>query len=174
MTYRAPSPADGVQMETFIPWTLVKRSVRRGVITPLDAPGQFTQEAVQERRERQAAQDTPLMRAVGLAHHWQRLLDVQLATSIGDIAEAEGIHASQVRRLLRFVLWSPMLIECLAANAGTSLEWAVRQSWPGSWDGQMRLLRLKKIGATSAKEQSQSVGIPMCSPAGQLSGLPSR
>ena len=33
-----PSPAGGVQMETFIPWTLVKRGVHREIITRLDAP----------------------------------------------------------------------------------------------------------------------------------------
>ena len=38
VTYQIPSPAGGVQMETFIPWTLVKRGVRREIITPLDAP----------------------------------------------------------------------------------------------------------------------------------------
>ena len=38
VTYQIPSPAGEVQMETFIPWTLVKRGVRREIITPLDAP----------------------------------------------------------------------------------------------------------------------------------------
>ena len=36
VTYPIPSPAGGVQMETFIPWTLVKRGIRREIITPLD------------------------------------------------------------------------------------------------------------------------------------------
>ncbi len=29
ITYQTSSPAGGVQMETFIPWTLVKRGVKR-------------------------------------------------------------------------------------------------------------------------------------------------
>ena len=41
VTYQTPSPAGGVQMETFIPWTLVKRGVKRQVSTPLDAPQEF-------------------------------------------------------------------------------------------------------------------------------------
>ena len=45
VTYPIPSPAGGVQMETFIPWTLVKRGIRREIITPLDAPQAFTVEA---------------------------------------------------------------------------------------------------------------------------------
>jgi len=42
VTYQIPCPAGGVQMETFIPWTLVKRGIRREIITPLDAPQAFT------------------------------------------------------------------------------------------------------------------------------------
>ena len=38
VTFQIPSPAGGVQMETYIPWTLVKRGVRRKVITPFDTP----------------------------------------------------------------------------------------------------------------------------------------
>ena len=38
VTYQLPSPAGGVQLETFVPWTLVKRGLRKQIITPLDAP----------------------------------------------------------------------------------------------------------------------------------------
>ena len=36
--------------------------------TPLDAPQDFLDEALRERQVREMAQDTPLMRALGLAH----------------------------------------------------------------------------------------------------------
>ena len=52
ITYQTPNPAGGVQMETFIPWTLVKRGVKRQVITPIDTPEQFQMEATVERQER--------------------------------------------------------------------------------------------------------------------------
>ncbi len=42
-------------METFIPWTLVKRGIRREILTPLDAPQAFTVEAAAERTKRKAA-----------------------------------------------------------------------------------------------------------------------
>jgi hypothetical protein len=45
VTYQFPDPAGGVQLETFIPWTLTKRGVKREVITPLDAPEAFREEA---------------------------------------------------------------------------------------------------------------------------------
>ena len=41
VTYQTPLPAGGVQMETFLPWTLVRRGLKKQVITPLDAPQQF-------------------------------------------------------------------------------------------------------------------------------------
>ena len=64
VTYEIPSPAGGVQLETFIPWKLVKRGVHRQVITPIDAPQEFLAEAEDEKRERKAAQETPLIRAL--------------------------------------------------------------------------------------------------------------
>ena len=45
VTYQLPSPAGGVQLETFVPWTLVKRGLRKQIITPLDAPQEFMEEA---------------------------------------------------------------------------------------------------------------------------------
>ena len=60
-----PNPAGGVKMQTFIPWRLIKRTVRREIITPLDAPEQFRVEAMMERQKRKAAEDSPLVRALG-------------------------------------------------------------------------------------------------------------
>ena len=142
VTYQTPSPAGGVQMETFIPWTLVKRGVKRQVITPIDAPEQFQVEATMERQERKAAQDTPLIRALGLAHHWQRLLDDGKVQTIGDIAQMEGVDVTQVRRLLRLVLLAPTLIEMIVvSNEQTSinLEFVLRRAMPANWQEQRAL-----------------------------------
>ena len=98
VTYQIPSPAGGVQMETFIPWTLVKRGIRREIIAPLNAPQAFTVEAATERTKRKAAQNTPLFRALGQAHDWQRLLDEGKIRSMTDIAAAEGIDVTQARK----------------------------------------------------------------------------
>lgn len=139
ITYQTPSPAGGVQMETFIPWTLVKRGVKRQVITPIDAPEQFQMEATVERQERKAAQDTPLIRALGLAHHWQRLLDDGKVQTIADIAQMEGVDVTQVRRLLRLVLLAPTLVELIVvSNEQTSinLEFVLRRAMPANWQEQ--------------------------------------
>ena len=52
VTYQLPNPAGGVQLETFVPWTLVKRGLKKQVITPLDAPQEFLSEATREREDR--------------------------------------------------------------------------------------------------------------------------
>lgn len=60
VTYQTPLPAGGVQMETFLPWTLVRRGLKKQVITPFDAPQEFLDETRRERQAREMAQDTPL------------------------------------------------------------------------------------------------------------------
>jgi hypothetical protein len=140
VTHQLPNPAGGVRLETFVPWTLVKRGVKKQVITPLDAPQQFLSEATKEREARAATQDTSLMRALGLAHHWQRLLDEQRAASVAEIAQAEGIDVTQVRRLLRLTLLAPEVLERLTESPTAVLEHVMRQPWPNGWSDQMRVL----------------------------------
>lgn len=89
------------------------------------APQKFLPEARRERDARSAAQDTALMRAFGLAHHWQRLLDEQRAASMAEIAEAEGMGVTQVRRVIRLTLLAPCTIERLA-SAAVSLDAVLR------------------------------------------------
>ena len=139
VTYQLPSPAGGVQLETFVPWTLVKRGNKKQVITPLDAPQEFLEEATREREARAAAQDTPLLRALGLAYHWQRLLDEGRAASVIDIAEAEGVDVKQVRRVMRLTLLAPEVVERLVGAPDAVLEKVMRRPWPPSWENQRRM-----------------------------------
>ncbi|MDB0529754.1 hypothetical protein LBW56_24090 [Ralstonia solanacearum] len=141
VTRSLPAPAGGVQLETFVPWMLVKRGSKKEVITPLDAPQEFVAEARHEKRGRDAMQDTPLMRAFGLAHYWQRLLDEQRFASVVEVAEAEGIDVSRAYRLLRLTLLAPEIIEQLIAVSGTALEPMMRRSWPIEWHAQVEAVR---------------------------------
>jgi len=143
VTYQTPRPAGGVQIETFIPWTLVKRGVRRQVITPIDSPQEFAVEAELEKRQRKTNQDTPLLRALGLAHYWQRLLNDGKVQTIGDIAQLEDMDVTQVRRLLRLTLLAPSLQETIVAKAqltSINLEFVLRRSMPDDWHAQRVLL----------------------------------
>lgn len=140
ITHELPAPAGGVRLETFVPWALVKRGFKKQVITPLDAPQEFLSEASREREARAAAQDSALMRSLGLAHHWQRLLDEQRAASVAEIAEAEGMDVTQVRRVMRLTLLAPDVVEWLAGSPDAVLEKVMRRPWPNDWGDQMRVL----------------------------------
>ena len=145
VTYQIPAPAGGVQMETFIPWTLVKRGVRRQVITPIDAPEHFQKEAVVERSTRKEAKDSPLIRALGLAHYWQRLLDEGKYRSLTEIAAAEGMDRSQVTRTARLVRLAPEIVEtCLSdGRGGPKLEQLTRICLAFNWIDQSSQKQLK-------------------------------
>lgn len=140
VTHEIPTPAGGVRLETFIPWKLVQRGSRKQIITPLDSPQEFVSEAARERDARAAGEDSALLRTLGLAHHWQRLLDEQRAATAADIAEAEGIDVTQVRRVVRLTLLAPTVIERLVGSPDVVLEKVVRRPWPSGWEDQSKLV----------------------------------
>jgi len=111
VSYQFPDPAGGVRMETFIPWTLVKRGVKREVITPLHAPEVFREEANRERQIKKSEDESAVVRALGLAHYWQRLLDEGNFRSITEIAAAEGMDLGQVSRIARLARLAPWVVE---------------------------------------------------------------
>ena len=92
-------------------------------------------EAAAERTKRKAAQNTPLIRALGLAHYWQCLLDEGKYRSITDIAAAEGIDVTQARRLLRLTLLAPTVVDNLLANpdVAINLDSVLRRVMPLDW-----------------------------------------
>ena len=139
ITHELPTPAGGVRLETFVPWTLVRRGLKKRVITPLDAPQEFLVEATRERAAQAAAQDSALMRALGLAYHWQRLLDEELTASVAEIAKAEGINVTQVRRVMRLTLLAPEVIERLVGAHDIVLEQVMRRPCPDIWTEQSRV-----------------------------------
>ena len=98
------------------------------------------EEARRERQARESAQDTALLRALGLAYHWQRLLDEQRVGSVAEIAEAEEINVTQVRRLMRLTLLAPAVVEQLVGTSETALEQLMRCPWPTAWNDQIRVL----------------------------------
>lgn len=145
VTFQIPNPAGGVKMETFIPWTLVKRGVRRKIITPLDTPQAFADESAQEREARVGAQDSALVRALGMAHHWQRLLDDGRFTSMTEIAQAEGLNLGRASTIARLVHLAPDVVEvCLTDDSGIALEHLIRNgSLPLDWQKQRRMIQAR-------------------------------
>ena len=130
-------PASGVELETFIPWTLIKRGYKKEVITPIDAPEAFTVEAAAERTQKKAEQVAPVVRALGLAFYWQKLLDEGKFRSLAEIAEAEGLSKGHVSRLMQLLRLSPERIQSLMQSPGPArLEKLTHQNIPVYWDQQ--------------------------------------
>ena len=143
VTHQLPTPAGGVRLETFVPWTLVKRGVKKQVITPLDAPQQFLSEAAEEREARAEALDTPLIRALGLAYHWQRLLHEGRFRSMTEIVAVEGVDAGRASRIARLAHLAPDIVEsCLVRDSsGIALEHLIRRgTLPLEWETQRQWL----------------------------------
>ncbi|MBN8439524.1 MAG: hypothetical protein J0L95_15985 [Candidatus Accumulibacter sp.] len=140
VTHEIPTPAGGVRLETFVPWRLVQRGPKKQIITPLDSPQEFLSEAAREREARAAVQDSALMRALGLAHHWRRLLDEERVASVADIASAEDMDVTQVRRVMRLTLLAPEVIERLLGAPDMVLEQVMRRPWPLSWSEQRQIV----------------------------------
>lgn len=117
---------------------------KKQVVTPLDVPQEFLPEATREREVRMAEKDTPLMRALGLAHYWQRLLDDQRVASVAEIAQIEGMDVTQVRRVMRLMLLAPKVVERLVGSPDAVLEKMMRRPWSSCWAGQSSVLSLSK------------------------------
>lgn len=101
-------------METFLPWTLVRQGLKKQVITRWNVPQEFLDKVRRERQVREMAQDTPLIWAFGLAHHWQHLLNEGRFSSMTEIAAAEGIDLGQASKRSRLAQLTPDLVEAIA------------------------------------------------------------
>ena len=114
VTHEIPTPAGGVRLETFVPWRLVQRGSKKQIITPLDSPQEFLSEAAREREAR--------------------------AAFVADIANAEGMDVTQVRRVMRVTLLAPEVIERLVGAPDMVLEQVMRRPWPSGWEDQSKLV----------------------------------
>ena len=57
--------------------------------------------------------DDAILKALGRAYRWKRLLESGVFASIRDLAAAEQINHSYIRRILRLTLLSPELTEAI-------------------------------------------------------------
>ncbi len=130
-----PAPAGGVNMETFVPWKMVRRGARTQIITPLGQPQAFARQAGRSK----LTEDTPLLRALGLAHHWQRLLDEGRCAGLRQIAEQEGMDLGRVSRIIRLVHLAPRLQDAALSGCGLKTNLAkMLADLPSQWEEQER------------------------------------
>lgn len=83
-----------------VPFRVVKRGGRKEIRPPEGAP--------QTRRS-----DSTLVKALGRAFRWKRLLESGEFATIGELAEHERIAHSYMTRVLRLTLLAPDLVEAI-------------------------------------------------------------
>ena len=131
-------------IETFVPWKMVRRRVRKRIVTPLREPEAFAGVASADA----VAEESPLLRALGLAHHWQRLMDEGRCAGLREIAEAEDMDLGRASRIMRLTQLAPEVIEAALRDGRLAVGLSELLGWfPERWDLQRRNLASTYAGA---------------------------
>ena len=69
-----------------------------------------------------------------------RIKHLRPSASVAEIAEAEGMDVTQVRRVMRLTLLAPEVVERLVSSPDAVLEKVMRRPWPSSWNAQTQVL----------------------------------
>lgn len=96
-----------------------------------------------DRRERKAERDTPLIRALGLAHYWQALLDDGKYRSLTEIAIIEGVDRGQAGWISQLTRLAPDIVEACgtSGNNDPPMDHVNCRDIPTDW-GKQRLTLL--------------------------------
>lgn len=124
MTCPAPLPIPD-SMTLHVPFRVVKRGGRKEIQLPEDAP--------QPRRS-----DSSLVKALGRAFRWKRMLESGEFATIGELAEHERIAHSYMTRVLRLTLLAPDIVEeILDGRQGAKLTLPrLLEPFPADWAAQ--------------------------------------
>ena len=95
---------DGATLTVFIPLTFTPRGGRKLVVSPDGVPAWAGSGS---------RVDDTLVKALGRAFRWRRLLETGVHGTIDEIARAEGINNSYVSRILRLTLLAPDIVEAI-------------------------------------------------------------
>jgi hypothetical protein len=110
----------------------IKLNHRRGRALVV-VPGESSAWAPARRRV-----DSTLVKALGRAHRWKRMLDEGLHTSISELAAAEKLDRGYLGRILMLTLLAPDIVEAiLDGRQPASLDVNVlREGFPVVWGEQ--------------------------------------
>jgi hypothetical protein len=124
---------DGKTITVRIPMTSARQGGRKVIVAP-DGGDAWTPS--------RPRLDETIIRALGRAHRWKRMLEEERCRSAAEIAEAEKIARSFVNRLLRLTLLAPDIVEAiLDGRQAKSLQLAVLTGkLPSAWEEQRQLL----------------------------------
>lgn len=88
---------------TFVPLTIKRRQNRKVLTPPPGAPSVFAS----------ATQDIPMIKMLGKAFYWQRLLDSGQYASGNELARAFKLEPGYVAEVLRLTLLAPDIVEAI-------------------------------------------------------------
>ena len=137
---RHPLEGGGVRITTFVPFHFKKRGIKKVVVGPdgVDEPVAVNASAVAIA----PTQDHTLLKALALAHYWDRQIDDGVVADASEIAQREQMEVTRVREVLRLVILDPSIVQAILEGRQPrtlSLESLVRQSLPLDWLGQRRM-----------------------------------
>ena len=99
----SPGPAITETVTIHVPFRVVKRGGRKEM--------QLPEGAAQPRKT-----DNTLVKAMGRAFRWKRMLESGEFSSISELAEKEGIAFTYMARLMRLSLLSPDIVDAIMAG----------------------------------------------------------
>tara|TARA_R110000737_G_scaffold311403_1_gene320402 strand:- start:78 stop:488 length:411 start_codon:yes stop_codon:yes gene_type:complete len=126
-TRQTPAPRQTIPgtVIVHIPFRLVKRGGRKEMQMPEGASSQ-------------RKMDNTLIKALARAFRWRRMLNSGAFTTIGDLAEREGIAPSYLTRVLRLTLLAPDVVEAILDGSQRSEVTLARllEPFPADWQRQ--------------------------------------
>ena len=134
----AKKQRDGDRLVTFIPMRVKRRGFKKIVISP-GADGTPAQT--------QSRKDSPLIKAVGRAFHWQRLLDTGDVVDSTELARREKLDKTFVNETLRFALLAPEIVEAILAGRQppTLTLQDLRRRVPDDWAEQLQFFGFDSV-----------------------------
>jgi hypothetical protein len=80
--------------------------------------------------------DNALVKALARAHRWRRLLEEGRFGTLAELADAERISRSYVRRVLRLTLLAPDIVEHILDGQRAPELAQLMQPFPSAWERQ--------------------------------------
>lgn len=132
---------DGDRLVTFIPMRVKRRGFKKIVIGP-------SADGVPPRNE--SRKDSPLIKAVGRAFYWQRLLDAGDVADSSELARREKLDKTFVNETLRFALLAPEIVEAIVAGRQppTLTLQDLRRRVPDDWTEQLRTFGFDSVASS--------------------------
>lgn len=138
---RHPLQDGGVKITTFVPLQFRNRGIKKVVVGPegVEEPVAINASAVAI----SPTQDHTLLKALALAHYWDKQIADGSVAGASEIAQREKMEVTRVREVLRLVILDPQITQAILEGRQPrtlSLESLVRQSLPLDWEAQRQMV----------------------------------